>query len=125
VLNVRDLIRAIELTRASLASTAGNIYNVGGGQQNSVSLLDLMAMINEFKGCEVEFSHAPARPGDQLIYVSDYSKLARHTGWKPELSVRETLNDIHRWHKQNRELFKPMAEPATVPAGMEALPRVA
>ena len=123
VLCVDDLLRAFEAVRAALPTTAGQIYNVGGGLENAVSLIELMEMIEKLTGSPLEYVRDQRRPGDQLIYVSDCSKLARDTGWRPEIRVPETLNRIHSWWKHNRELF-PATEPetASVPALM---PRMA
>jgi dTDP-D-glucose 4,6-dehydratase len=59
-----------------------------------------------------------SRPGDQLVYVTDYSKLQRDTGWKPQVSVKQTLMRIQDWWKQNREVFGAMhvTDPVIVPA---------
>ena len=123
VLCVDDLLRAFEAVRAALPTTAGQIYNVGGGLENAVSLIELVEMIEKLTGRPLEYVRDQRRPGDQLIYVSDCGKMARDTGWRPEIKVPDTLNRIHSWWKHNRELF-PAAEPetASVPALM---PRMA
>jgi CDP-paratose 2-epimerase len=105
VLNVSDLLRAFEMAQAQKDKTRGEIYNVGGGPKNAVSLVEVMEEIKELTGQTVQFERDRLRPGDQLIYVSDHGKLTRETGWKPELSVRETLENIYVWFRKNRELF--------------------
>lgn len=118
VLCVDDLIRAFESVRKSQEITHGQVYNVGGGQSNTTSLLELMEQIEKLIGRPVEFVKDESRPGDQLVYVTDYSKLQRDTGWKPQVSVKQTLMRIQDWWKQNREVFGAMhvAEPVIVPA---------
>jgi CDP-paratose 2-epimerase len=91
VLCVRDLIRAIEAVRGNLKTTAGNVYNVGGGVANTVSLLELIGKIQQLTGRRLDYVLRGARPGDQPIYVTDYGKLERHTGWRPEISLERTL----------------------------------
>jgi CDP-paratose 2-epimerase len=115
VLCVDDLVRAFEAARVNVKRTAGEIYNVGGGIENTVSLLELMREIKKFSGHEVRHQFCPMRPGDQLVYVTDYSKLQKHTGWRPRVSVRETLEQIHEWWLNHREVFVP--EAAVEPAG--------
>jgi UDP-glucose 4-epimerase len=92
---------------------------------NSVSLVELLSLIRELSRSTPVLQYAPARTGDQLVYVSDYSKLEHHTGWRPTLTVRDTLADILQWHNQNRALFKPSAEPVDVAAALEAVPKAA
>src|SRR5581483_1893048 len=109
VLCVDDLVRAFEAVRTNLKRTAGEIYNVGGGMGNTVSLLELLREIKEFTGRAVRYQFCPERPGDQLVYVTDYSKLHQHTGWRPRVSVRGTLERIHDWWLNHRDLFDPQA----------------
>jgi CDP-paratose 2-epimerase len=125
VLYVGDLMRAFEAVRGNLSKTAGQVYNVGGGRENTVSLLELMEHIQKLTGRTMDYVRDQRRPGDQLVYVSDYSKLTRDTGWKPESSVRDTLQQIHVWWNKNRELF-PAAVPETTALPAAALqPRMA
>jgi CDP-paratose 2-epimerase len=105
VLYVGDLVRAFEAVRSSVAETAGQIYNVGGGPENTISLVELIAEISSLTGRRLRYSHERRRPGDQLIYVSDYSKLTLHTGWKPRSSVRQTLEAILEFWREHPAIF--------------------
>jgi len=105
VLYVGDLVRACDAARLRLPNTAGQIYNVGGGAENTVSLVELIEKVSALTGNRLPYSHERRRPGDQLIYVSDFSKLNRDTGWKPTTSVQETLLAIYRFWKQNPAIF--------------------
>lgn len=125
VLCVDDLVRAFDSVREHLPVTAGQIYNVGGGPANTVSLLELMALIEEFTGSRVAFETAQARPGDQLVYVTDCSKLRRDTGWEPRITVSQTVERIYEWWKRNRDLFEPVAQPQRVAATLQELPGAA
>ncbi|MBV8475955.1 MAG: GDP-mannose 4,6-dehydratase [Acidobacteria bacterium] len=106
VLAVEDLISAFEAVRNHLTRTAGEIYNVGGGFANSVSLLELIEQIRHLTGQRLEFDVQPVRPGDQAVYVTHYGKLHRDTGWQPQQSVTDTLAKMYAWWKENRELFR-------------------
>ena len=111
VLAVEDLMRAFEGVRARISRTAGQVYNVGGGLKNTTSLLELIESIGAFTGHRLDYNIQPVRPGDQPIYVTDYGKLRREVGWEPQMSVKQILENIHSWWKENRELF-PAAEPS-------------
>jgi CDP-paratose 2-epimerase len=106
VLCVDDLLRVFEAVRENAAMTAGQIYTVGGGAKNTVSLLELMDEIEDLTGKRIDYERDEFRPGDQLIYVTDHSKLTRHTGWEPKITVRQTLMRIHDWWKRNRDVFE-------------------
>jgi CDP-paratose 2-epimerase len=106
VLCVDDLLRVFEFVRENIETTTGEIYNVGGGAKNTVSLLELMDEIENLTGKRMEYQRDLPRPGDQLIYVTDHSKLTRHTGWEPTITVRQTLLRIYDWWKSNRTVFE-------------------
>ena len=118
VLYVEDLLRAFEAARLHLDQTAGEVYNVGGGIENSTSLLEIIDEIDAVTGNRLRYRMEGSRPGDQLFYVTDYRKLQQHTGWRPHSDVRATLENICDWWKQNRSLF---AEPLPVEIATEAL----
>jgi len=102
VLSVKDLLLAFEKVRAQTETTGGEIYNIGGGIRNSVSLLELLEMIEEITGRRVRYSLEKPRPGDQLFYITDFAKLTEHTGWKPEISLRENIQMIWNWWRDER-----------------------
>ncbi len=118
VLCVTDLLRAFDAVRQNLPATRGRIYNVGGGPQNAISLLELISEIQDLTGRKLEYELDTPRPGDQLVYVTDYSRLRRDTGWEPQLNVRQTLESIYAWWKRHRELFVPAVEPEPARAGL-------
>lgn len=105
VLYVEDLLRGFEAVRENQDKTAGEVFNVGGGEANTVSLMELIEHIKELTGVRIQFERDRLRPGDQLYYVTDHSKLTRSTGWNPEVSVRETLANMAVFFKKNRELI--------------------
>ena len=126
VLCVEDLMNAFEAVRSNASSTAGEVYNVGGGPGNSVSLLELIAQVEKVTGREVHYKFEPARPGDQLFYVTDFSKLRQHTGWRPRLNVRETLMAIQDWRQRYTKSLAPATSAIPVTSAMlERLPGVA
>ena len=119
VLCVKDLVRALEAVRAHLPVTAGQVYNVGGGQANTTSLLELIDLIEELTGCHIHHVREESRPGDQLVYVTDHSKLHRHTGWKPAYTVKETVQMLRDfWTENHRLITRPGL--ATIPEPLVA-----
>lgn len=126
VLCVEDLLRAFDAVRINQKNTAGQIYNIGGGPENTVSLLELMEEIRRLTGRTLEYETCPMRPGDQLVYVTDFTRLHRDTGWQPQVSLRDTLQKMYAWYKRNRELFAaaPVAERVAA-TPMQQAPEVA
>ena len=85
VLFVEDLLDAYESALANLPKSAGQIYNVGGGPENVISVWTEFAPILErLLGHPLQASWGEWRPGDQRIYVSDIRKAEKELGWKPK-----------------------------------------
>ena len=115
VLAVRDLVRAFALAYENQKKTAGHIYNIGGGTENTISLLGLVKTMEMALHVPVRYRFRASRPGDQPIYVTDFSKFHAHTQWAPQRSVLQTLHDIWHWYEENQSLCLPA--PFSVPAG--------
>ncbi len=107
VLHVDDLLNAFEAAYANRKSTAGQIYNIGGGEENTTSLLELIDRVEELTGARAGYNFCDPRAGDQLIYVSDSAKFQRDTGWKPKADLDVIVKSIYKWYRSNRELFAP------------------
>ncbi len=105
VLHVHDLIDAMQAAHHATARTAGEIYNLGGGLERTVSVIEMIHAIARQTGIDPILRYSDIRPGDQPLYISDTARLTAHTGWKPRLSVRETLQSIHRFWSDNRTLL--------------------
>jgi CDP-paratose 2-epimerase len=105
VLCVDDLVRAFEAARQNIETTRTEVYNVGGGQENSVSLLELVDEIALLTGRRLECVFNERRIGDQLIYITDNSKIQRDTGWKPEIGVKKTLRLLQGFWEENHGML--------------------
>lgn len=105
ILHVSDLVDAIEAAYAHAPRAAGEIYNLGGGPERSVSVSEMLASIAEQTGIAPILQYSDTRPGDQPLYISDTSKLTRHTGWQPRYSVTATLQSIQSFWNENRTLL--------------------
>ncbi|MBV9181104.1 MAG: GDP-mannose 4,6-dehydratase [Acidobacteria bacterium] len=125
VLSVCDLILAFEKARLEIDQTAGQIYNVGGGAGNAASLLEVIEEIESITERRLAFSFEPPRPGDQLFYVTDFDKLSQHTGWKPQRSLRQTIEDIYEWSKQRRAISQRVPMPALSRPLLDGIPEAA
>lgn len=97
---VRDLLHASDLARL-ITSVAENLpvggvaANVGGGDENSLSILELFAMIEEWSGRTVEFHTGESRPSDQRVFISRNSTISRLTDWAPKVKVSAGVLEIY------------------------------
>ncbi|WP_300438981.1 GDP-mannose 4,6-dehydratase [Christiangramia sp.] len=104
ILFVKDLVNAFILAGKNIEKIKGQVFNIGGGPENTVSLIEILDKIKEKTGKEVPVSFEEWRRGDQLYYVSDTSKFSKATGWKPEYSVDEGVEELMNWLIENRNL---------------------
>ncbi len=115
---VRDILHVADLTDAMLAARAhrrtcrGEIYNLGGGLERSVSVLELLRSIETQLGRPLDLRFASTRPGDQPLYLSDTGKLERDTGWRPRHSLDDILRDIRTFWQENTALIRQHRVPA-------------
>ncbi len=117
VLCVDDLVRAFDAARQNIETTRAEVYNIGGGPQNSVSLLELMDEIALLTGRPMEFVLDERRVGDQLVYITDNAKIQRDTGWKPEIGLKKTLRQLQAfWEENHGMLAQRRRSSAAIPA---------
>jgi CDP-paratose 2-epimerase len=105
VLCVYDLVRAFEAVWRNLQVTSGEVYNVGGGAANGTSLLELIDAIEKLTGHRLEYRFEQRRPGDQLVYLTDSSKIYRHTNWRPEIDLHKTLELLRHFWEENQGIL--------------------
>lgn len=98
LLFVDDLVRAFKLASLHIERTAGNVYNIGGGPSNALSIwADLRPRLEQLAGRPVQVLTDKWRPGDQPVYVSDTRKANSDFGWQPLVSVDEGLRQLWGW----------------------------
>jgi CDP-paratose 2-epimerase len=96
---VRDQIHAADVAELFLhfqrAPRAGEVYNLGGGRANSLSVLETIAMLAE-RGYRLRYAYSgTARKGDHICYISDLGKLRSHfPAWQPRYDLRSLMDEI-------------------------------
>jgi len=105
VLYVDDLIKAFDAAIEQIDKAAGKAYNTGGGPRNTLSLLELLSLLEQINGSKTDYSFSDWRPGDQRVYVSDVRRARRELGWVPKTSPEDGLKHMLAWMAANRELI--------------------
>ena len=105
VLHVSDLCRAYEAAINNREAAQGQAFNIGGGPQNTLSLLELLDYLKRFLGKQSPLSWDDWRPGDQPVFVCDVSKAQAALGWQPSIGVEDGVQDLAAWVARNPELF--------------------
>jgi nucleoside-diphosphate-sugar epimerase len=80
---------------------------MGGGAANAISVWwEFKPLVEEALGRSVpDPAFAPARPGDQPVFVADTAKAARELGWAPRIGVAEGIRRLTDWVVAHRGLF--------------------
>jgi GDP-4-dehydro-6-deoxy-D-mannose reductase len=99
--DVRDVVRAYWLLAS--AGTPGEVYNVGSGTPRSVRwLLDTLLELSP-AAIRVEVDPQRLRPSDVPCSYADIRRLTAATGWRPEIDLRTSLQDLlDGWREQLR-----------------------
>jgi CDP-paratose 2-epimerase len=99
---VRDNIHSFDVARFIDVfyqhPRCGEVYNIGGGRQNSISILEAFERIAALSGREMRYEYAHRnREGDHICYVSDLSKMRRHyPGWDISKSLDDIFSEIYQ-----------------------------
>ncbi|MBV9082721.1 MAG: GDP-mannose 4,6-dehydratase [Acidobacteriaceae bacterium] len=112
LLFVDDLVHAMHLVHGNMDLAAGQVFNIGGGPQNSSSLLELIDEIRLLTGNAVNVEWGPERLADQRWFIADTSKIHSLLGWRPHVSIREGLRTLHEWYLSRGSLVQAQVQVA-------------
>ncbi|HEX4421625.1 MAG TPA: NAD-dependent epimerase/dehydratase family protein [Kofleriaceae bacterium] len=97
VLFIDDLVDALLRAANQITQLRGRVFNIGGGPSNTLSLLELIALIAQLRGRPPELSYEDWREADQRYYVSDTHAFTSATGWTPRISPRTGVEALYGW----------------------------
>jgi len=109
ILDVRDLYRLLEIEINDMDSYNGEIFNVGGGIERTISLIELTKLCQKYTGNTIPIGSVKEdRTGDIRIYITDNSRISERSGWKPEITIDTIIREISIWIKDNSEQLRPI-----------------
>lgn len=107
VLHVSDLFQLLQLQMNHIQDHNGDIYNVGGGMKNSISLCELTALVAKTTGNDCEIGRVPeTREADIPFYVTDITKVNQKTAWEPKISIPMIVEEVYAWMQQNKNALE-------------------
>lgn len=106
ILHIDDLFNGWDLAVKNIDAVKGEIFNIGGGTQNTISLMQLITLLEKINKRKIKQKSADWRPGDQRIYISDISKIKKILGWVPVIGVEDGVKSLRDWVLKKRSLFK-------------------
>ena len=100
---VRDLLHAQDVVSLyfnaieNIEKIKGNAFNIGGGIENSASLLELFKFLEKELNIRMEYQQLPARESDQLVFVANLSKVQKMLSWTPKVKKEDGLLKMIEW----------------------------
>jgi len=106
LLHVNDLIRAYELGLKRIDEQRGEVFNVGGGPANTISIwAEFGPLLESLAERPLSVTYSDWRPGDQRVFVADVGKAAEKLGWRPSISPQEGIRQLYSWVVSHPQLF--------------------
>jgi CDP-paratose 2-epimerase len=102
LLFVDDLVEAMTRARDCAGALAGTPFNMGGGADNAVSLLEVLEQLADLHGALPQVELSEERKGDQRYYVADTGRFRGATGWRPRVHVTDGIERLYRWLADQR-----------------------
>jgi CDP-paratose 2-epimerase len=106
ILFVDDLLDAYDAALSQPEKAAGQIFNVGGGRSNTISVwLEFAPMLEKLLGKKINVAWGDWRPGDQPVFISDIRKARQVLNWSPKVTAQQGIERLFHWVKENQALF--------------------
>lgn len=106
VLHIDDLCDLVLLQINQFDQFNGEVFNVGGGNKNSISLQEMTSLCREITGETIPLgSEQQTRSNDLIWYITDNTKVSHSFGWRPKRSLRDTFVDINHWVRSNKNMI--------------------
>jgi CDP-paratose 2-epimerase len=102
LLHVDDLVGVYRCAASDATRAAGKIFNMGGGPKRTLSLLELLAFLEQRLAKKIPVAFAEPRAGDQPVFVADIRKAERELDWHPAIDPLPGIDRLFDWICQNR-----------------------
>lgn len=97
LLHISDAVRCYVAAYQNMSAARGQAFNIGGGIQNSMSLLELLRYLEDRLGIKLNYTHLPWRQSDQKFFVADNSKARKFIAWEPLTSKEDGIESVLKW----------------------------
>ena len=109
LLYIDDLVDLYTLLLKDEIELKGQVFNIGGGPDNSVSLIELLDLLKSEFNIGINVNYSSVRPGDQPYYVSNVCKIREYCDWYPKTGVLDGLSKMIEWIRSNIEVVGKIA----------------
>jgi CDP-paratose 2-epimerase len=101
ILHVRDLYELFILASGNYAKF--DTFNVGGGLENTISILELRALLKSNTGNDPSYKIEELRSKDQLVFISNNEKVKKRYAWEPKISKHEIIEGLVQWFQSGSD----------------------
>lgn len=110
-IHIDDVFDVIDSQLNNFDKVKNGVFNIGGGRDISVSLLELTKICEQVTGNKIEISSVKeTRPVDLKSYISDNSKIEYTLNWKPNKSIHQLVEETTEWIIQNKNILSNILE---------------
>jgi len=97
ILYIDDVVNLYSKTIERINRIEGDVFNIGGGIENSLSLIELFDILEKKLDIKLNYRKIPWRKSDQKIFVSNNSKANEKIRWRPEVDKKEGIKNMLEW----------------------------
>ena len=97
LLHAKDMVELYFLAATNIEKVSGQAFNIGGGIENSVSVLELLSFLQIELNSKLDFEHIAARESDQKVFVANTGKIRKSLGWSPRVDWRSGVRTMLEW----------------------------
>jgi CDP-paratose 2-epimerase len=97
VLHAEDMIRLYFQAAERIDRVKGQVFNIGGGIRNSLSLIELFGLLEQITGVKLNYIKLPPRESDQRVFVADIARAQSLLEWQPRVSAQEGVRKMIEW----------------------------
>ncbi|MFC1625955.1 GDP-mannose 4,6-dehydratase [Patescibacteria group bacterium] len=105
ILFIDDLLDAFFLSLKNINKVKGEVFNIGGGAKNAISVLGYLSYLEERYNKKPKIVFKKERPGDQKVFIANSQKAAKMLGWKVKTGYKEGLPVMLDWIEDNKKIL--------------------
>lgn len=104
LLHAEDMKKLYQLSVKNFDAISGKAFNIGGGEINSLSLLELFGILEEELDVKLDYINLAPRESDQKVFVANHERITSLVGWNPQVNSRSGVKLMLEWVKSNKGL---------------------
>ena len=101
ILYVDDVVNLYLKVSKNIDKAKGQVFNVGGGIENSLSLIEFFNILEKELDIKINYKKIPWRKSDQKIFIANLDKAKQLIRWKPDINKSDGVKKILDWIKNN------------------------